>query len=65
MITSRMPNTSIVMKNDGMWAKVAKKHYIHVSGNEIIYDCNSWLWRINGNEGYSTLHIAKYVVERM
>jgi len=59
----RMPNTATTMKEDGMWAKVGKKHYIHASGNEICYDCNSWLWRINGKDGYTTLWAAKYAAE--
>jgi hypothetical protein len=61
----RMPNTAITMKKDDMWAKVGKKHYMHVSGIEIKYDCNSWLWRIDGKEGYSTLWAAKYYAEKL
>lgn len=48
----------------GYWAKVGKKHYIHVSGIEVIYDCNAWLWFV-GNEGYSTLWAAKYYAEQL
>jgi len=54
----------ITMKEDGMWAKVGKKHYLHVSGNEVQYDCNAWLWRVNGKEGFSTLWAAKYAAEQ-
>jgi hypothetical protein len=60
-----MPNTAIVIKKDSTWAKVGKKHYLHVSGNEVIYDCNNWLWRVNGKNGYSTLWAAKYEAENL
>jgi hypothetical protein len=59
----RMSNTALVIKNDPTWAKVGKRHYIHISGNEVIYDCNCWVWRLNGKEGYSTLWAAKYAAE--
>ena len=62
---TRMPNTAATMKQDRAWAKVGNKHYIHVSGNEVSYDCNAWLWRVNSKNGYTTLWVAKYEAERM
>ena len=46
-----------------MWAKVGKKHYVHVSGVEVAYDCNAWLWRVDGGDGYTTLWVAKQNAE--
>jgi hypothetical protein len=42
---NRMPNTAKTILTDGDFAKIGKKHYRHVSGDEIIYDCNAWAWR--------------------
>lgn len=58
-------NTAHKMKNDGFWVKVGKKHYVHVSGTEVTYDCNRWLWCINGKPLYTTLWVTKYEVERI
>ena len=44
----RMSNTATEMKKDQMWTKVEKKHYIHVNGSEITYDCNRFMWVVNG-----------------
>lgn len=59
-----MPNTAQEMKNSGEWARIGKKHYLHISGNEIQYDCNRWLWIVNGNYGYTTLWAAKHAAEK-
>lgn len=62
MLSSRRPNTAKAMADSGNWAKVGPKHYIHISGEEITYNCNRWLW-IHGNYGYTTLWAAKHNAE--
>ncbi len=58
-------NTAHKMKEDGFWSKVGKKHYIHVSGMEVTYDCNRWVWCIDGVPSYTLLWVTKYEVERI
>lgn len=54
------------MVNSGAWAKVGKKHYRHVSGVEVRYNCNRWLWEVVGaNEGYTVLWAARSRAERL
>ena len=65
MLNYRHENTALKMKNSGEWARVGSKHYLHVSGNEVKYDCNAWLWRVNGGAGYTTLWAAKEMAENM
>jgi hypothetical protein len=58
----RHGNTGVEMVASGAWVKVGKKHYRHVSGEEIKYDCNAWGWRAVGRL-YTTLWMARYEVE--
>lgn len=48
----------------GTWNKIAKKHYRHESGVEVIYRHNGWLWEIVGgkNDGlrYERLWAAQH-----
>lgn len=61
----RHGNTAVEMTSSGSWVKVGKKHYQHISGAEVKYDCNAWGWVINGgNMAYSSLWAAKYEVEK-
>ena len=62
----RMPNnTGRDMVESGQWVKVASKHYRHVSGTEIQYDCNHWGWNIIGTkELWSSLWVARHIVEK-
>ena len=49
---------------EGEWARVARKHYRHMSGVEIVYRPNLWLWEIVGgrNDGlkYERLWAAQH-----
>lgn len=53
---------------DGMWAKIARKHYLHASGIVVRYNCNRWVWEIIGGPedglAYVTLTIAQYSATR-
>jgi hypothetical protein len=64
MDMNRMGNTGREMLESGAWMKVAAKHYLHVSGAEIIYDWNRWVWQIVGGDAYEALWVARYNVER-
>lgn len=60
----RHGNTGREMVDSGQWAKVGKKHYRHVSGNEAKWDCNVWGWRINdGKSVYDALWVVRGNVE--
>lgn len=59
-------NNKNPMINDGSWAKVGDKTYRHESGIIIRYNCNAWLWIIDGQTvGYKTLGVAKYNAEKL
>lgn len=63
----RMPNdTQKQMLASGSWIKVARKHYRHVSGVEVKYDCNQRGWEVSTKPGYyySVLWAARYEAER-
>lgn len=59
----RQGNTGKEMVASGQWVKVARKHYRHVSGAEIVYDHNRWAWFACGKL-WSTLWVARYNVEK-
>jgi len=62
----RQGNTGREMVESGAWIKVAKKHYKHIDGAEIRYNCNRWVWEIVGTgDAYSLLWVARYNVEKM
>jgi hypothetical protein len=66
-VLGRRPmNTGREMVASGQWAKIGKKHYRHVSGIEVWYDCNAWKWRtsLDKSLGWSALWVARYEVER-
>lgn len=64
MMTKRNGNTATEMANSGEWVKVARKHYAHISGIEVRYDCNRWGWEVVGqNELYTALWVAKHRAE--
>ena len=47
---------------DGDFAKVGRKHFRHVSGTEITYNCNRWAWQISNGDLYTTLEVAVHAV---
>lgn len=53
------------MLASGAWCKVERKHYRHVSGIEIAYDCNRWLWKVSDGTCYSALWVARHWAEKM
>lgn len=62
----RMGNTGVEMVNSGAWVKVAKKHYRHIDGAEVRYDCNRWGWEVIGTgEFYELLWAARYRAEKL
>lgn len=62
----RMGNTGREMVESGAWVKLGSKHYSHISGAEIRYNSNRWVWEIVGrNEAYSLLWVARYNVEKV
>ena len=40
--------TDLQIIADGDFAKIGKKHFRHVTGAEIQYDCMAWGWRACG-----------------
>ncbi len=56
----RHGNTGLEMVESGTWIKVGRKHYRHIDGAEIRYNCNRWLWEIVGTDvAYTLLWAAK------
>jgi hypothetical protein len=57
-MTRQTPITS------GTWNRIAKKHYRHIDGTEVIYRHNSWVWEVIGgpNDGlcWTTLSAAQH-----
>jgi len=64
----RQGNTGKAMVGSGAWVRVAKKHYRHVSGVEIVYRCNHWVWAVvedgKPETRWSMLWVARYEAER-
>lgn len=61
----RMGHTGREMEASGEWVKIGRKHYEHISGVQIRYDCNRWAWEIIGrNELYTVLWAAKHRAEQ-
>lgn len=66
MHIKRHGNTGQELVNSGAWVKVGRKHYRHVTGVEVVYDCNRWGWRIMAADGtsdglvWSTLWVAAH-----
>lgn len=59
----RNKRTDLQIVAAGDFAKVGKKHFRHVSGAEIKYDCNAWGWRACGRL-WQTLEVAVYNVRK-
>ncbi len=53
--------TDLQIITGGDFAKIGKKHFRHVSGAEIQYDCMAWGWRACGRL-WQTLEVAVYNV---
>ena len=61
----RMGNTAREIVAAGDFVKVGRKHYRHVGGAEIVYDCNAWQWKITGRKGgWDVLWPAVHEVRR-
>jgi hypothetical protein len=61
----RMGNTATAMKESGEWNKVGSKHYRHIGGIEVRYNCNRWMWELVGcDEAYTLLWVARHAAER-
>jgi hypothetical protein len=64
----RAGNTGREMIESGAWIKVARKHYRHMEGVEIVYNCNRWAWEIiggkNTGEAYGLLWVARQRAEQ-
>lgn len=60
--------TDTEMIESGQWVRVARRRYRHVTGVEVVYGNNEWLWFIRGGphdgEGYGTLGVARHAAER-
>jgi len=52
----------------GVWERIARKHYQHISGIEVIYRCNAWAWEIIGGpedgRRYTGLAVAQHAATR-
>jgi len=59
----RNRRTDLQIVNDGDFVKVGKKHFRHVSGAEVKYDCNAWAWRACDSL-WQTLEVAVSNVRR-
>lgn len=66
MYRRRNTRTDLELVKSGQWAKVAKKHFRHVSGVEVTYDCNAWGWIVSTSprQVWSTLEVAAHVAEQ-
>lgn len=62
-MTYRRGNTAKELEMRGDWNKIGKKHYKNINGVEVKYDCNSYIWRVNGGVGWSTLWAAVEAVD--
>lgn len=47
----------------GEWSKIAKKHYRHVSGVEVRYNCNRWAWEVIGGPDNGRAYAALWVAQ--
>jgi hypothetical protein len=53
-------------QTEGSWSKIGRKQYRHVSGKVVTYDCNRWVWVIEGTRyGFKTLTAAQSEVDRL
>lgn len=56
--------TRVIPTTSGTWERIARKHYRHIGGHEVRYDCNRWAWEVIGgaNDGYlyGTLNVAQH-----
>jgi hypothetical protein len=59
----RHGNTSREMLAGGTWVKVGRRHYRHVSGAEVKYDCGLRGWA-TGGWLYASLWAARDAAER-
>ena len=58
-------NTRTDILASGQWVQIAKKHYQHIDGAEIKYDCMAWLWRIVGTDsGFKQLNHAVWAAAK-
>lgn len=52
----------------GTWNRIARKHYRHISGVEVIYRPNTWNWEVIGGQydglRWSTLSAAQHFAEK-
>lgn len=52
----------------GEWNRIARKHYRHIDGAEVVYRWNLYHWEIiggpNDGERYETLNVAQYYATR-
>lgn len=49
---------------EALWAKIGRKRYQHTNGTVVFYDCNSFMWVIEGKRvGYQRLWVAQEAVE--
>jgi hypothetical protein len=57
-MTRQTPITS------GTWNRIARKHYQHISGIQVIYRHNAWAWEVVGGKDdghrYGTLSVAQH-----
>ena len=66
MMKHRHGHTGREMAQAITWTKVARKHYRHISGVEVRYDCNRWGWEVVGEGLYFTvLYAAKHWAEHV
>lgn len=61
----RHGNTGRELVNSGAWVKVGRKHYRHIDGAEVRYNCNHWGWQIVGQpELWKSLWVAAHWATR-
>ncbi len=70
MMNARHGNTATEIAGSNDWMKVGRKHYLHGSGAEVVYDCNRYGWKLTGarlshlDGTYTALWVAKGYAER-
>jgi hypothetical protein len=63
MMQTRHGNTAKEIAVQPDWMKVGRKHYLHGSGAEVVYDCNRWGWRLTGAGAFDGLYVALWVAK--
>jgi hypothetical protein len=61
----RPSRTDLALVNTGRWIRVERRRYWHISGAEVSYNPNRWVWVTTVNDlAWASLAVAAEAVER-